>query len=258
MCLTLPAEKVAKFKAYVGKYLECSYITKKELECLNGLLAHCSQIVQGGRIFTRRCFNMYQVAISKGLSRLKISDGMICDLCWWSDFAPYFNGESLIPYEHHPYIIWTDASQKGFGASFGCDWLAGDWAGALEDNNADSDCTHFTKPPVLDSDQATNINVLELYAVVMAVERWSHLLTNYFVTLKSDNMQVVYMLSNHASINSQCMDWLRRLFWTTMRYNIRILPSYVPTDENVLADALSRLLYFKDVGKFHAILEKFN
>lgn len=97
MCLTLPAEKVAKFKAYVGKYLECSYITKKELECLNGLLAHCSQIVQGGRIFTRRCFNMYQVAISKGLSRLKISDGMICDLRWWSDFAPYFNGESLIP-----------------------------------------------------------------------------------------------------------------------------------------------------------------
>lgn len=202
---------------------------------------------------------MYQVAVSRGLSRLKISDGMKCDLRWWADYAPYFNGVSLIPFIHYPDSIWTDSSQKGFGAALTTDWLAGDWCCALNDNELSTRCSHFVKPPVLGDENATNINELELYVVVSAMERWAPALKNYSVTLKCDNLQVVHMLINQASINSQCMDWLRRLFWLTMRFNVRICPSYiyVPTDENVLGVTLSRLLYFKSIQKLSALLLPF-
>lgn len=54
-----------------------------------------------------------------------------------------------------------------------------------------------------------NINVLELWAVVAAVERWASLIKNTTVDLMVDNRQVLCMLGNGASVNTQCMDWLR-------------------------------------------------
>lgn len=254
MCLSLPREKVDKFKRYVTKYLNCKYITKKELECLNGLLAHCSQIVQGGRVFTRRCFDMYQCIVACGHHRIKISVGMTCDLQWWADYAPYFNGESLIPFELYPDKIWTDASMKGFGAVMGVDWLAGDWGNTLVAIELSPGCEHFAQPPALDENQSTNINVLELFAVIAALERWATLLGNHSVTLMTDNTQVLSMLTHNTSVNKQCMNWLRRLFWLCMHHNIKIIPSYVPSEQNVAADSLSRLLYFTNFNKLHDLL----
>lgn len=258
MCPSLPAEKVEKFKRYVTKYLRCKFITKKELECLNGLLAHCSQIVQGGRIFSRCCFDMYQCIIASGLARVRISPGMKNDLQWWSDFAPFFNGLSLIPYVVYPSEIWTDSSLKGFGAALDRDWLAGDWDNVFTNIEMESECNHFVKPPILEPDQVSNINVIELFAVVAALERWAPIIGNHMVHIRIDNMQVVSMLSNHSSINKQCMDWLRRLFWLCMRHNIKIIPSYIQSEENVLADTLSRLLYFTSVEKLEKLLSPFD
>lgn len=258
MCLSLPVDKVEKFKAYVNKYRECDYISKKELEQLNGLLSHCSQIVQGGRLFTRRCFDMYKQVVRNGTRRIKISKGMHEDLKWWSEFAPYFNGLTCIPYSCHPTSIWTDSSLKGFGAVFGEQWLAGMWDDNQPGQLAHSSCNHFVPPPKLSNEDSVNINVLELWAVVVAMEHWASEFKNLAVKLYTDNQQVYHMLRNCSSINSQCMSWLRRLFWLCMCHNIKILPSYVRSEENVAADTLSRIPYYSDVVKFHDRLVKFN
>lgn len=83
MELSLPIVKVDKFKKYVNKYVTACYITKKELEQLNGLLAHCAQKVQGGKIFTRRCFDQHKVMVSQNRKRARISSGTRQDLEWW-------------------------------------------------------------------------------------------------------------------------------------------------------------------------------
>lgn len=165
---------------------------------------------------------------------------------------PHFLMGILSSPKLYPETIWTDSSLKGFGAIFGSRWLAGDWDCTLNNYELSTGCNHFVQPPKLDEDQASNINVLELYAVVAALDCWAPLLENYFVILRSDNMQVIHMITNHSSINKQCMDWLRRIFWQMMRHNVKIIPSYIPTEENISADALSRLLYFTDVyGKYN-------
>lgn len=255
MCLTLPVEKVVKFKSFVEKYLHCEFISKKELEQLNGLLSHCSQIIQGDRIFTCRCFDMYKQVVHRRSRRIRISSGMHEDLKWWSDFAPFFDGLTCIPHTSHPTPIWTDSSLRGFGAIFGKCWLAGSWDNIHEWQQNQSPCGHFESPPSMTVEDKKNINVLELWAVVVAMEHWAPQLENFAIQLYSDNQQVVYMLLNSCSINTQCMAWLRRLFWLTMRYNVKIIPSYVRSEENVAADAPSRISYCTEISKLHDKLE---
>lgn len=120
---------------------------------------------------------------------------------------PTFNGVTLIPYKIHPESVRTDASMKGFGAVYGKQWLLGVWNGEdLKDLVIDSPCEHIVKPPSLSPEDSSNINVMELWAVVVALEKWSDLYRNQTVVLYIDNRQVICMLSNGASINSQ---WLR-------------------------------------------------
>lgn len=61
------------------------------------------------------------------------------------------------------------------------------------------------------------------------------------VVLYTDNMQVMYMIKNQKSINSVCMSWLKEIFWISLIYNFKIIPEYINTKDNILADTLSRV-----------------
>lgn len=179
------------------------------------------------------------------------------DLRWWADFAPGFNGQTLIPHKIHKDSLWTDASIKGFGALCGCDWLAGEWDGLRPLPNS-SLCNHICPPPELDGDDRQNISMLELWAVVASLERWAHKFRNYSIRLFSDNMQVVHMIRNSASINKPCMNWLRRIFWAAMNNNIRVKPEYIPSEDNTAADCLSRLPYVSRLSELLVKLSIFD
>lgn len=117
------------------------------------------------------------------------------DLKWWCDFAPSFNGHSLIPYVTHHTAIYTDSSLRGFGAYYGHDWLLGFWQPVPEVAHLlDNPHGHFSPPPEMDSDHAQNINVLELWAVVAALEKWAPHLSNTKVVMYIYNQQVIGML----------------------------------------------------------------
>lgn len=51
------------------------------------------------------------------------------------------------------------------------------------------------------------------------------------------------MLQTGRSRNDTCMGWLKEIFWLGAKWDFEIVPEYIPTDENKLADALSRLGY---------------
>lgn len=258
MELRLPASKVQKFKDLVARHVEATWITKKNLEKLNGVLSHCAQIIQGGRIFARRCYDTYRHLILSHRDKIRISGGMKADLEWWAKFAPSFNGVRLIPFKRHPTPIWTDASLRGFGAMFGQQWLLGAWESSRESTlDMSTACNHVESPPTIMEGHEDNINVLELWAVVASLERWAPLIRNSTVDLMVDNRQVLCMLGNGASINSQCMDWLRRAFWVSMNFNVRLNPIYVKSEDNVVADALSRVFYASKVDDIALKLSKF-
>ena len=90
-----------------------------------------------------------------------------------------------------------------------------------------------------------NINVYELWPVLVGLKRWGHLYKNTRVHAITDNMQVLAMLNTGRSKNKLCMEWLREIFWLCFVYNIEIFSTYIKSEDNVLADHLSRLDYNK-------------
>ena len=74
MELRLPENKLVSLRNLLDKYSAAIFITKKDLESLTGLLAHCSHCVKGGRTFSRRLYDLYKLMVNKDLSRARISN----------------------------------------------------------------------------------------------------------------------------------------------------------------------------------------
>lgn len=49
------------------------------------------------------------------------------------------------------------------------------------------------------------------------------------------------MLIKGVSYNATCRNWLREIFWVCVVYNIHLIPEYISTENNFVADALSRI-----------------
>ena len=103
---------------------------------------------------------------------------------------------------------------------------------------------HWGGVPLLSESDANNINVLELWPIIMGIKRWRVCLGNKSVLTFTDNTQVMYMLTNGKSSNSTCMSWIREIFWICVTYNIEIIPRYINTKCNLVTDTLSRIPYF--------------
>lgn len=242
MEIRLPEYKLAKAKLLLAQYRVATYISKHDLEVLTGLLAHCAVVVRGGRVFCRRLYDLYKVLIVKNLQRIKIPVSAQCDLQWWSNFMCIFNGKSAIRNDMFSGCMISDSSLRGFGAYLNSDWLAGTWPD-VPPLEIDSPCGHICQAPKFNVSTFDNINMLELWPVLLGIHRWYHLFKNCRVSLLTDNTQVLGMLRKGLSSNTVCMDWIREIYWVCVIHNIDLVPDYIATGDNTIADALSRIPY---------------
>ena len=241
MELSLPMAKIEKLKLTLETTMAKGSASKKELECIGGLVSHCSYVVRGGRTFSRRIFDL-SASYSRHAKAIPLDDAIKADLTWWLRFCECFNGKACILRDLHPIPMYSDSSFRGFGAWMGRDWLAGCWDQEDLPKDFSFGCSHLCDPPVFDS-APKNINVLELWPVIIGIRRWGALFRNCYVHVVTDNMQVLAMLCTGRSANKLCMSWLRELFWMCFIWNIDISPSYIKSADNHLADGLSRLPY---------------
>lgn len=104
------------------------WATKLELQSLAGILSHCSYVVKGGCVFTRRIINLIN-SLAHDRARGKLSMLVKSDLQWWKSFALMFNGKArIIGSPDIPSVyICTDSSLTGFGGTFGQDFFLGTW-----------------------------------------------------------------------------------------------------------------------------------
>ena len=164
------------------------------------------------------------------------------DLEWWMQFCAVFNCKSLIPAKINDLCMVSDASKRGFGAWCGSDFFYGFWGPVKK---YAQDAQHLEHPPLLDRIDVHegNINVYELWPVVVGLKRWGHAYANSMVNIVTDNMQVLAMVNTGRSKNNLCMEWLRELYWTCFINNIDLFATYIRSADNILADQLSRLAY---------------
>ena len=82
--------------------------------------------------------------------------------------------------------------------------------------------------------------MLELVAIMIALQRWNHNFINSRVLINRDNLQVRYMLYKDRSMNSFANECLKSIFWNCVAMNMYLSPCYIPSSDNYVADILSR------------------
>lgn len=251
MELRLPPEKLDKLNAALEQFSGKKSATKKQIEKLAGILSHCATVVRGGRTFCRRVYDACKLAASNKSKCVRLSVLVRDDIKWWQKFAAIFNGKAAIPQGWFNTPVVSDSSKLGFAAFTDQDWLCGNWK---KETMFKSVCGHVVSPPSCDCYDPDNINVLELWPIVCALHRWCNQMKNFKVELVTDNMQVLYMLKTGRSKNVTCMYWLRELFWVCLVYNITLSPTYIRSEDNVVADVLSRLKYPEYASKVEEVL----
>lgn len=184
-------------------------------------------------------YNLEKIAGSNHCKTVLLHEAARDNLRWWHYSASLFNGKSTIGKPKLEFKPTSDASSKGFGAVFQQDWFCCSWENSLA---MLTNCDHLLPAPEIDEDDC-NINVYELFPVLVSIRRWGHIMSGYNVTVVTDNQQVYYMVRTGRSKNHTCMSWLKEIFWCCVKFDIDLSSEYIPTNENVVADTLSRLDY---------------
>ena len=125
------------------------------------------------------------------------------------------------------------AAHLGMGCIFGNRWAQGLWR-------------HTT---LFAGGRCPNIALLELLAIVIALEIWAPELKESAIKLRSDNQATVGWLTRKRSDIPVAMNLLRHLTRTCLFFQIFITAEYIPTKENRRSDLVSRnqlQLFFRE------------
>ena len=248
MQISLPSVKMHKLHTELEFFKNRTRATKTQLQRLCGVLAHCSKVIRGGRTFSRRIIDLLS-GLPDGNPRITLSSEFRLDLLWWIEFSKEFNGVAcLISYNFGDGpSIHTDSSFSGYGLVSGSHWMAGYFG------RSDLPAGHNLLDPLhshwvnYDLD-IMNINVLELFPVLLATRSFAHDWSNQHVVCYSDNTQVVSCVNRGTSSNVHCMSMLREIFWFSAMYNFHITCRHVRGVDNYLPDLLSRISRGSDLS----------
>lgn len=125
MSISLPEIKLQKLHTELSFFVGTRKATKQQLQHLAGKLPHCSKVVRGGRVFSRRVIDLLR-SLPQNNVRITLSIGFRNDLIWRVKFSKHFNGTALILEKTECRLsLYSDASLKGYGFVHGQDWVAG-------------------------------------------------------------------------------------------------------------------------------------
>lgn len=125
----------------------------------------------------------------------------------WLLFLRSFNSELLWPRAPEPNSqlqLYTEAAgSSGFGAFFQGEWCVGRWPQAW-----------------LERDLCTNMLLLELFPIIVAVELWASCLADHSIVFWCDNLGVVQAINNQRGSSLQILRLLRYLVFRCLQFNI--------------------------------------
>ena len=247
MEISLPPHKLEKLHHELDFFANRDRATKRQLQRLCGILAHCAKVVRASRTFSRRIIDLLCM-LPEGNPRIHLSNEFKLDLQWWSDFAEIFNGTACVienSFGLGP-TIFSDSSLMGYGYVMGSYWQAGYFSSDTYPsgyNAMNPDHSHWLNY----SCPSVNINVLELIPLLLATRRFGASWRNQRILCFSDNTQVVSCLNGGTSINSLSMEILREIFWSSAVNNFHITARPISGTDNHLPDLLSRIGAHNDI-----------
>ena len=199
-----------------------SVISARTLMSTIGLLASTEKTVKLGRMHMRpfqwhlKVHWKYPMPLD---TLIPWNQKMIRHGEWWLDPQNVLQGEHLHPREHKK-LIFTDASNAGWGAHLGKNSTGGLWSL---------------------SEKHLYINLLEMKAVLLALQFFKAVCRNNQVLIASENTSVVAYISKQGGTKSAelCALMWRILTWCHQN-KVTLRARHVPGSLNVIADGLSR------------------
>ena len=195
---------------------------KKFAQLLGKLVAACPAMKYGW-LYTKLLEYEKIKALEKSLGNYKtkmiVSKEIKSDIRWWILNIP--NGNKSFKIESYVKVIYTDASDTGWGATDGTKNIFGFW------NKVDI---------------KLHINYKELLAVYLALKEIANNLENCNLVLRIDNTAIAY-INRMFGVRIQKFNKLASLIWQWAEAkNISLRAAYIPSKENMNADRLSRIL----------------
>ena len=141
------------------------------------------------------------------------------NLSWWTVESRLLQG---VPFGTLPpgLLLFTDASCAGWGAHLLDQRASGKWS---------------------EEEQMLHINLLEMKAVWLGLQSFQKIVTGHRVTVMCDNSTVVAYVSKQGGTHSRSMcELTSRLLKWTEDIDVHLEARYLPGQNNVLADLLSR------------------
>ncbi|KAJ5385651.1 hypothetical protein N7509_008192 [Penicillium cosmopolitanum] len=160
------------------------------------------------------------------------------DFAWWTDTIPFFNGIYFVEKSRPLVALYTDACDSGLGLFFfyaPSRDSAGDWLSAAP-------YLPSTHAAIVDASSAraseAHINTKEVTAILQAFLLHSLHWAHHRVLAFTDCAVAFHGLSKQA-LRGPAHRQLLMLFSIAAALDIEIQPRWLPSSENMLADALS-------------------
>ena len=188
---------------------------------LLGVMSSPSTLIPGSRLRMRSL--QHRQLVSRPLDSPTASGSWDAscrrDLQWWS--VPSHLGVGVdLSLPRPDLVLYTDASDSGWGASLGSDHLSGWWS---------RDVSLYS------------INHRELLAVFLAIRGFLPLLRGQTVSLFTDNTSALsYLRKEWGTRSSTLNEVAQAVLRLCEASDVRLLPQFVPGRLKVLADSLSR------------------
>lgn len=229
----LPLDKLQRAKTLSTAALAQTSLSYHDAQSLAGFLSFCTKVVPLGRIFMRRLWTWIASYPRRSPScfRRRIPSGVREDIEWWSKLLPKFNGIRYIDTTRRPTItLYSDASSIGLGGF----WFVGE--GSWSTPRVSQANAFFARLPPATS----HINVLEICALQLAFATWHKIWAGHRLIVFTDSTTAWNGLTNQSLRGPPNLP-LREVLLFAAAVNISLQPQWIPTQENKLADALSRL-----------------
>ena len=225
MQVRLPADKKQRAINAVNTLLTSHSVSLADLKSTLGFLSHCCQVVPLGCPFLRNLFSLIcGNRLRSYIRKTRLSREARIDLKWWHRFLTSWSSIAMIQLSRVCFDTATDASgEKGIGGVYH---------------------RQVFSERIPSRHKSKKIDWKEMFAILHAFLRWHEEWKGGTVRLACDNSAVVDSLNKH-SIKGPAIVPLQRIFLIAAVYDIHIVPFWIPSEENMVADAASRHNYEK-------------
>ena len=247
--LQIPEEKRLKNIKRIDKMLDVHRSRKnttiKKIQKLAGSLNFICAAIPAGKVFIADLYKLTRAPTGEpkpASHHRRIPKSVYEDLLVFRTFLvecaqekyrsiPFLVKQKRFNEELQLFADASGAKANGFGCVYKNQWAWGTWA-------------HTT----IFNEITPNIALLELFAIVVAVEIWAPQLAGKAIVLRSDNTATVACINSMKSEIPACQRLLKHMSLNCLHYQLFFKAVHVKGVENTLSDLLSR-------GKLRAFRE---